>query len=97
MCESASDRVCPPDDYQERNVQRQPSEDLAPENSGASRQENAIERERATNTRLRLENPASSIRWSRVDDPRHWVPATAVEDEENMWTEMDSEGSGSSK
>ena len=41
--------------------------------------------------RLRLEKPASSIRWSRVGDPRHWVPTTAVEDEENMWTEMDSE------
>ena len=31
--------------------------------------------------RPRLENPASSIRWSRVDDPRQWVPTTAVEDE----------------
>ena len=29
----------------------------------------------------RLENPASSIRWSRVDVPRHWVPATTMEDE----------------
>ena len=38
--------------------------------------------------RPRLENPARSTRWSRVDDPRHWGPATAVEDEEDMWTEM---------
>ena len=41
--------------------------------------------------RPRLENPASSIRRSRIDEPRYWVPTTAVEDEENMWTEMDSE------
>ena len=41
--------------------------------------------------RPRLENPASSIRWSRIDEPRQWVPTTAVEDEENMWSAMDSE------
>ena len=39
-----------------------------------------LERQSPTQ-RPRLENPASSIRWSRVYDPRHWVPATAVEDE----------------
>ena len=35
----------------------------------------------------------SRVRDSRNEshDPRHWVPATAVEDEENMWTEMDSD------
>ena len=38
-----------------------------------------------------LENPASSIRWSRVDDPGHWVPATNTEGEEDMWTETDPE------
>ena len=41
--------------------------------------------------RPRLESPASSIRWSRVDDPGRWVPATTVEDEEDIWTETDPE------
>ena len=32
--------------------------------------------------RPRLDNPASSIRWSKVDGPRQSVPTTAVADEE---------------
>ena len=41
--------------------------------------------------RHQLGNPASSIRWSRVDDPGHRVLATTTKDEENMWTETDPE------
>ena len=41
--------------------------------------------------RPRLENPASSIRLSNVDEPGHWVPATVTEDVEDMWTETDPE------
>ena len=40
----------------------------------------------------RVENPATSIRWSRVDEPWHWVLATTTEDEEDMSTETDPEG-----
>ena len=73
--------------------QRQLSEDLTPERQLSNQtRERTIERAHEPPTqRLRLENPASSIRWSRVDDPRHQVPATDVEDEENMWIETDSE------
>ena len=80
-------------DHQERNVQRQPSEDLAPERQWSNQtRERTIERaEEPPTERPRLEKPASSIRWSRVDDPRHWVPAATVEDEEDMWTETDPE------
>ena len=39
--------------------------------------------------RLRPENPASSIRRSRVDELGHWVPATTTEDEGDIWTETD--------
>ena len=75
------------------NEQKQFPDDSSPERQSSSQtRERTFERSDEPPTqRPRLENPASSIRWSRVDDPRHWVPATAVEDEENMWTEMDSE------
>ena len=74
-------------------VQRQLSDDLTPERQLSNQtREPTIERaDEPPTQRPRLENQASSIRWSKVDDPRHWVPTTAVEDEENMWTEMDSE------
>ena len=72
---------------------RQFPDDFTPERQSSNQtRERTFERSDEPPTqRPRLENPASSIRWSRVDDPRHWVPATAVEDEENMWTIMDSE------
>ena len=38
--------------------------------------------------RLRLENPASAIRWSKTDESGHWSPITAPEAEE-MWVETD--------
>ena len=68
-------------------------DDSTPERQSSSQTgERTFERSDEPPTqRPRLENPASSIRWSRVDDPRHWVPATTMEDEENMWTEVDSE------
>ena len=73
--------------------QRQLSDDRNHDGQSSNQaRERTIERADEPPTQSpRLENPASSIRWSRVDDPRYWVPATAVEDEENMWTEMDSE------
>ena len=65
----------------EENVQNeQLSDDPTPERQSSNQtRERTIER---AHEPPRLENPASSIRWSRVDDPRHRVPATAVEDEE---------------
>ena len=75
------------------NEQKQFPDGSTPERQSSSQtRERTFERSDEPPTqRPRLENPASSIRWSRVDDPRQWVPTTAVEDEENMWTEMDSE------
>ena len=75
------------------NEQKQFPDDSTPERQSSNQtRERTFERSDEPPTqRPRLENPASSIRWSRGDDPRHWVPATAVEDDENMWTEMDSE------
>ena len=75
------------------NVQRQHSEDLTPERqlSNQTRERTFERADEPPTQRPRLENPANSIRWSRVCDPRKWFPATAVEDEENMWTETDSE------
>ena len=75
------------------NTQKQLSDDPTRERQSSNQtRERTIERaDEPPTQRPRLENSASSIRWSRIDDPRHWVPATAVEDEENMWTEMDSE------
>ena len=69
--------------HQELDVQRQPSEDLTPERQSSNQtRERTIERaEEPPTQRPRLENPASSTRWSRVDDPRH---ATTVEDEEDV-------------
>ena len=74
-------------------VQKQLPDDSNPERQWSNQtRERTIERaEEPPTQRPRLENPASSIRWSRVDDPRHWVPATDVEDEEDMWTETDPE------
>ena len=85
MCESSS--LCHP------NTQKQLSDDSTSERQSSNQtRERTIERaDEPPTQRPRLENPATSIRWSRVDDPRHWVPAAAVDDEENMWTEMDSE------
>ena len=82
-----------PMDHQELNVQRQPSEELTLERQWSNQtRERTIERaEEPPTQRPRLENPASSIRWSRVDDPGRWVPATTLEDEEDMWTETDRE------
>ena len=40
--------------------------------------------------RLRLENPASAIRWSKTDKSGHWSPIAAPETEE-MWVETDPE------
>ena len=75
------------------NEQKQFPDDSTPERQSSNQtRERTFERaDEPPTQRPRQENPASSICWSRVDDPRHWVPATAVEDEENMWTEMDSE------
>ena len=80
-------------DHRERNVQRRPSEDLAPERQWSNQtRERAVElADEPPTQRPRLENPASSTRWSRVDDPGLWVPATTTEDEEDMWTETDPE------
>ena len=66
---------------------------LTPERQWSNQtRERTIERaEEPPTQRPRLEDPASSIRWSRVDDAGHWVPATTVEDEEDMWTETDRE------
>ena len=74
------------------NEQQQFPDDSTPERQSSSQtRERTFERSDGPPTqRFRLQNPASSIRWSRVDDPRHWVPATTMEDEEKMWTEMDS-------
>ena len=75
------------------NEQKQFPDGSIPERQSSSQtRERTFERsDEPPSQRPRLENPASSIRWSRVDDPRQWVPTTAVEDEENMWTDMDSE------
>ena len=75
------------------NEQKQFPDDSTPERqlSNQTRKRTIERADEPPTQRPRLENPASSIRWSRFDDPRHWVPATALEDEENMWTEMDSE------
>ena len=75
------------------NEQKQFPDDSTPERqSNNQTRERTFERSDEPPTqRPRLENPASSVRWSRVDDPRQWVPTTAVEDEENMWTDMDPE------
>ena len=82
-----------PVNHQEPNLQRQPSEDLTPERQLSNQtRECTVERaDEPPTQRPRLENPASSIRWSRVDDPGLWVPATTTEDEEDMWTETDPE------
>ena len=74
------------------NEQKQLPDDSTPERQSSNQtRERTFERSDEPPTqRPRLENLARSIRWSRVDDPRQWVLATAVEDEENMWTEMDS-------
>ena len=79
--------------HQEPNVQRQPSEDLTPERQLSNQtRERTVERaDEPPTQRPPLENPASSIRWSRVDDPGHWVRVTTTEDEEDMWTETDPE------
>ena len=75
------------------NEQKQfPDDSTSERQSSNQTRERTFERSDEPPTqRPRLEKPVSSIRWSRVDDPRQWVPTTAVEDEENMWTEMDSE------
>ena len=63
-----------PMNHQEPNVQRQPSEDLTPERQLSNQtRERTVERaDEPPTQRLRLENPASSILWSRVDSPGHW-------------------------
>ena len=65
-------------------VPRQLSEDLTRERQSSHQtRERTIERaDEKPTKRPRLENSATSTRWSGVDDPRHWVPPTAVEDEE---------------
>ena len=75
------------------NVQKQLSDypTLERQSSNQTRERTIERADEPPTQRPRLEHPASSIRWSTVDDPRHWVPATAVEDEENMCTEMNSE------
>ena len=75
------------------NEQKQIPDDSTPERQSSNQtRERTLERSDEPPTqRPRLENPASSIRWSRVDDPRQWVPTTAVKDEENMWADLDSE------
>ena len=82
-----------PMNHQEPNEQKQFPEDSIPERQSSNQtRERTVERaDEPPAQRPRLENPASSIRWSRVDDPGHWVPATTVEDEEDMWTETDPE------
>ena len=79
--------------HPEPNVQKQPSKDLTRERQWCKQaRERAVERADEPPTQHpRLENPASSIRWSRVGEPGHWVPATTTEDEEDMWTETDTE------
>ena len=66
------------------NEQKQFPDDSTPERQSSNQtREGTFERSDEPPTqRPRLENPASSIRWSRVDDPRQWVPTTDVEDEE---------------
>ena len=57
--------------------------------SRAIKRERTFERSDEPPTqRPRLVNPASSIRWSGIDDPRQWVHTTAVADEENMDSEV---------
>ena len=82
-----------PMNHQEPNVQWQFPEDSIPERQSSNQaRERTVERaDEPPTQRPRLENPASSIWWSRVDDPGHWVPATTTEDEEDMWTETDPE------
>ena len=88
-----------PMNHQEPNVQKQPSKDLTRERQlGNQARERAVERADEPPTQHpRLENPASSLRWSSAGEPRHWVPATTTEDEEDMWTETDPKNCGSSK
>ena len=75
------------------NEQKQfPDDSTAERQSSNQTRERTFERaEEPPTQRPRLENPASSIRWSRVEDPGHWVPAATVEDEEDMWTKTDPE------
>ena len=81
------------------NEQKQFLDDSTPERQSSNQtRERTFERSDEPPTqRPRLENPARSIRWARVDDPRQWVPTTAVNDDENMWTDMDLRCCGSSK
>ena len=90
MCQMCALESVHPMNHQEPNVQRQPSEDLTPERQW-SNQTRERTLEEPPKRRPRTGNPASSIRWSRVDDPGHWVPATTVEGEEDRWTETDPE------
>ena len=75
------------------NEQKQFPDDSTPERQSSNQtRERTLERlDEPPTQRPRLENPASSIRWARVDDPRQWVLTTAVNDDENMWADMDSE------
>ena len=74
-------------------MQRQPSEDLTNERQLSNKaRELTVERSDEPPTQSpRLENAASSIRWSRVGELGRLVPATTTEDEEDMWSETDPE------
>ena len=82
-----------PMSHQERSVRSQSSEDFIPErqSSNQARERTVESADEPPTQRPRLENPAISIRWSKVDELGHWVPATVAEDEGDMWTETDPE------
>ena len=60
-----------PMNHQEPNVQKQPSAER--QWSNQTRERTIQRAEEPPIQRPRLENPASSIRWSRVNDEGHWV------------------------
>ena len=64
-----------PMSHQERNVRLQSSEDFIPERQSSNRaRERTVESaDEHPAQRPRLENPASSISWSKFDEPGHWV------------------------
>ena len=92
-CEVRERSSLHPMNHQEPSVQKQSSEDFIPERQLSNQaRERTVERaDEPPTQRLRLENPASSIRWSEVDEPGHWVPTTVTADEEDTWTETDRE------
>ena len=64
-----------PMNHQEPSVQKQSSEDFTPERrlSNQARERTVERADEPPTQRPRLETPASSIRWSKVDEPLHWV------------------------